>query len=614
MPEQPKIRPQQAKTGQTPMRSVVGDVLRLARPYFTAREASGLRLSRLDLSTVSERVVAWTMLALILSINVAQVGVGVLLNQWNGRFYTALQSRNLATFTAELGSFALLAAAFICLAVYELYLTQGLVLRWRAWMTHHFVSKWMVDGVHYRMRLAGDRADNPDQRIAEDVQQFASGSLTIVVQLFSAVLSLVAFAVVLWGLSVGFSYKVGSFDLATIPGYLVWMSLIYAVAGTIGTHLIGRPLVKLDAERQRREADLRFGLARLRENAEPVALLRGESAERDDLARRFQGVYNTLAIMRRRKLLTFFTAGYQQVSVVVPFLLLSPAYFSSAMALGTLTQTSGALGNVQGSLSVFVGLYTILADYRAVVLRLTGFAQAIGHATSAEVAALSTSLRGASLLRLTNYVVSDHQRRARVIVPYLEVRAGERILIMGPSGAGKTTLLRALAGLWPYVSGRSELPDGVRRIVVPQSPYLPWTSLRAAVSYPEADAFSDTEVSGALGAVQLGHLVGRLSEVAPWQRILSAGEAQRLAFARLLLQKPGLVFLDEATSAVDETMEAQLYRTLRQLLPDVAIISIGHRSSLGPLHDCTLMLELDDEGSYRLSHRKPAHSEPNLAA
>lgn len=579
-------------------------VSRLAKPYFRSEQPSRFRFGRFDLGRLSEKWVARSLLAIILAINVAQVGLSVLLNQWNGRFYNALQAKDLAAFSRELGIFAALAAIFIVLAVYELYLTQWLVLRWRTWLTHSFLDRWTDGAVHYRMRLSGDRADNPDQRIADDIQMFAANTLGIGVQLFSSFLSLAAFAVVLWGLSSSFPLKLGGYELSVIPGYLVWLSFLYAALGTFLAHAIGRPLADLNAEQQRREANFRFGLVRLRENAEPVALMSGEAAERRDLTGRFTGIIdNTLSIMRRRKLLTFFSAGYQQVSVVAPFLLLSPAYFSGGIGLGSLTQTAGALGNVQGSLSIFVSLYAALAEYQAVVARLSGFDEAISQASRSHSPMTSEAMSGSGGhgIRLHDVVVRRSDGTILLRVPELEARSGDHILISGPTGAGKTTALRALAGLWPHASGRFDRAPENKIALLPQHPYIPWMPLRDALLYPERSTSSDdARVAEALRAVGLEPLIARLDDSAPWHRTLSGGEAQRLAFARLLLQAPSVVFLDEATSAVDEDTERMLYAALNRELPSAVIVSIGHRASLAKLHSRIAILRADRGEGYVL--------------
>ncbi|OJU26221.1 MAG: hypothetical protein BGN89_06880 [Alphaproteobacteria bacterium 64-6] len=592
-------------TPKVSIRASLRDAWKLAIPYFVTRDASGLRIGRLDLSRVQERWIAGALLGLVLALNVAQVGVSVLVNQWNGRFFNALQVKSLPAFTTELGIFSILATIFVILAAYELYITQLLVLRWRTWMTNRLLERWTNGPIHYRLRLRGDEADNPDQRIAEDVQQFASGTLAIGVQLFSSALSLVAFAGVLWGLSAGFPLRIFNFELSSIPGYLVWLALAYAIAGTALAHWIGRPLATLDAVRQRREADFRFGLVRLRENAEPVAMLGGETVERNELRSRFSLVYeNTMALLKRRKMLTWFTAGYQQFSVVAPFLLLSPAYFAGNLGLGVLTQTSGALGSVQDNLSIFVGLYTTIADYSAVVSRLSGFDRSLALVAKASDTGVTRRATMKSGIRITDLVVNQVCGKPLLSVPSLEARPGDHLLLTGPSGIGKTTLLRALAGSWPHASGTFEMAPGCRIMLMPQQPYIPWGTLNAALAYPRSAPICPEATKRYLQSAGLGHLIERLHEVAPWHRILSIGEAQRLSLVRAMLASPDVLFLDEATSAVDESTEQQLYALLSSALPAAIIVSVGHRANLQGLHDRYFAVARDSAGIPELQERQ----------
>jgi len=567
--------------------STLATIWRLAAPYFYSEDRRAGRL----------------LLIAVITAELSLVAINVMLNQWNNRFYNALQDRNWDAFVHELLFFCVLAGAYILIAVYRVYLTQWLQIRWRQWMTKSYLSHWLDAANHYRMQLLGDAADNPDQRIAEDIQLFVDRTLTISVGLLSSIVTFVSFVVILWTLSVAAPLHLFGSEW-NIPGYLVWAALIYAVLGTVLTHLIGWPLVGLNFLQQRYEADFRFNLVRVRENAEQIALLKGEPAETNRLLERFgRVVANWLLIMTRTKKLTFFTYGYSQVSVVFPFVVVSPAYFAGKMQLGGLTQTASAFNSVQTSLSFFIDTYRSLAEWRAVIQRLDGFglsvvaaqaaahtppvieAEPVGDGPAVELSSLAVNLPSGVPL-----VSSDNIKLPR----------GEPVLFSGPSGSGKSTLFRAIAGIWPFGSGRVVVPKDARLMRLPQRPYFPVGTLAAAVTYPAADGTYDREqMRQAIDAVGLPALAQRLDEEAHWNRMLSLGEQQRLGIARALLQKPDFLFLDEATASLDEPSEAALYRLIQDRLPGAAIISIGHRSTLAAFHRRRLALERE-AGGYRL--------------
>lgn len=568
-------------------------VWRLAAPYFRSEDRRAGR----------------ALLAAVIVIELAIVAITVLINQWNNRFYNALQERNWDSFVFELLLFCALAAAYILLAVYQLYLNQWLQIRWRRWMTDQYLLHWLEGSNHYRMQLLGDAADNPDQRIADDINLFIDRGLTIGLGLLNSVVTLGSFVAILWGLSEQAPLHIGGTPV-TIPGYLVWAALLYAAVGTALTHLIGRPLIGLNFRQQRYEADFRFNLVRVRESGEQIALLGGETAERARLLDRFAALMgNWYAIMSRQKKLTFFTAGFNQVSTIFPFVVVSPAYFAGAVNLGGLMQTASAFGSVQQALSFFVTSYRSLAEWKAVVDRLAGFDASIAAgralATGTDTIALA-SRDNAGGIAAERLDVRLPGGTALVAAHDLMLPAGGRVLVNGPSGSGKSTLFRALAGVWPFGDGTVAVPAGSRVMVLPQRPYLPVGTLAAAVCYPALpDAFSRERIAEVLAAVGLGALTGRLDEEAHWGRTLSLGEQQRVAVARAILQEPDYLLLDEATASLDETSEAALYGLLREKLPGAALISIGHRSTLDALHDRKLVLERDGDG-HRLREREPA--------
>jgi len=575
----------------------IRQITKLADPFFETRDEGVIHLPFGRSIRMQERFIAHGLLYILLAINIAQVLATVLLNQWNNRFYTALQQRAEATFWVELQYFTIVAFLWVILAVYELYLTQYTQMRWRRWMTGRMTGHWLDEGGHYRMRLAGNQADNPDQRIAEDIRMFTENTLALMIRFFSAILSLYAFVLILWGLSASFKYNVLGFDLESIPGYLVYAALFVAVFGTVCAHLIGRKLIGINFLRQRYEADFRYNLVRVRENDEQIALLKGEQAEGQGLANRFAKVVsNWFDYMKYTKRLTWFTSFVNQGSIIFPFVLLAPAYFSGAVQLGSLTQTAGAFGRVESALLIFTNLYASLADYKSVVDRLTGFDRSAETARRQPDPAIATEKNG-NVLKLSNLSVALPDGKVLVSAPDLTVNPGDRVLVTGPSGSGKSTLFRAIAGIWPHGSGTVSSPSGADIMLLPQRPYFPVASLRDAVTYPaERGAYSDAEIVAALEAVNLAALTTRLDEEAAWHQILSGGEQQRLALARALLSKPDWLFLDEATAAIDEAGEANLYKAICDLLPNATIVSIGHRSTLVNFHDRRVHLVMDETG------------------
>jgi vitamin B12/bleomycin/antimicrobial peptide transport system ATP-binding/permease protein len=552
--------------------STLATVWRIASPYFSSEDRWPGRI----------------LLASVIAIELSIVGITVLLNEWNARFYNALQDRDWNAFVYQLGYFSVIAAAFILLAVYQLYLNQWLQIRWRRWLTQVYLKDWLAGSTHYRMQLQGDAADNPDQRIADDLAQFIQLTLTIGLQILNSTVTLGSFSFILWGLSAAAPLPLFGTTL-TIPGYLVWAALIYAVFGTMLTHLIGRRLVPLNFQQQRYEADFRFNLVRVRENSEQIALLHGNDAERERLLGRFANVVgNWYALMARQKKLTFFTAGYSQAAVVFPFIMVSPAYFSNLMQLGGLMQTANAFGQVQNSLSVFVTLYRSIAEWRAVIQRLHGFEQSVAAARQLSVTppVIEVTRTDKQAVSFKDLVVRLPKGVPLVNVNDVSIGVGEQVLVTGPSGTGKSTFFRALAGVWPFGQGRVELPKNARVMILPQRPYFPIATLGASVAYPaEPGEYDSGKVAELIAAVGLPALAERIDEEAHWNRMLSLGEQQRLGIARALLHAPDYLFLDEATASLDEAAEAALYRLLEARLPHATIVSIGHRATLAAFHE-----------------------------
>ena len=568
------------------MASTIATIWRLSIPYFNSEERWPGRM----------------LLAAVIVMELALVGLNVVLNLWYKYFYDALQNRNWNAFVSLILFFCAFAAVYIVLAVYKTYVNQWLQIRWRRWMTQNYLERWLHAANHYRMQLLGDAADNPDQRIAEDVKSFVDSALSIVIGILSSVVSFCSFVVILWSLSEEAPLHLFGAE-STIPGYLVWAALIYAAIGTALTHLIGWRLIPLNFQQQRFEADFRFNLVRTRENSEQIAALGGDAAERDEHLGRFQPVIaNWLAIMQRTKLVNFFAAGYAQVSVIFPYIVVSPAYFAGVVQLGDLMQTGSAFDNVRTALSYFISNYQSIAEWRAIMDRLSGFDQAIeaSRAVAHASPSIEVERRSGAEFAAEQLDVRLPDGEPIVTADYIEFAPGERVLITGPSGSGKSTLFRAIAGIWPFGSGRVQVPADAKIMLIPQRPYFPLAPLAAAVSYPaKADTFDDARVAEALVAVGLSDLVPRLREEEHWNRMLSLGEQQRLAIARALLHAPNYLFLDESTASLDEAAEAAIYRLLQERLKGATIVSIGHRSTLRAFHMRHIEL-VGEAGAYRL--------------
>jgi putative ATP-binding cassette transporter len=566
------------------MGPVLRDAWMLSVPYFRSEEKWS----------------AITLLVATIALNLALVGMTVVLNFWNGAFFDSIQTKDWHSFIqliflykrtphGFLPGFCSIAVVYILVAVYATFLSQWLQIRWRRWLTRKYLDDWMGDRTYYRMSLTarpgGEGTDNPDQRISDDLSLFVTNTLSLGLDLMSSVVTIFSFLGILWALS-------GSITLlgVTIPGYMVWVALIYAVVGTWLTHLIGRPLARLSFNQQRVEADFRFALMRLRENTEGVALYSGETEERGELSTRFAGVVeNWWQIMRRTKSLNMLTTGYGQVSGIFAIVVAAPRYFSGAIALGVLTRISDGFGQVQTGLSWFVNNYANLAAWSATVERLGTFKRSIDEARAHAHEGPRKLLEGqdvvlddVSLFLPSGKMLMENAR--------LRLRPGESIVITGASGTGKSTLFRALAGIWPYASGTITLPAG-SSLFLPQRPYLPLGTLHRAATYPgDSTTISEAELTATMTDCGLAHLLPQMEERRNWTQALSGGEQQRLAIVRALLLKPDWLFLDEATANLDPEAEAALYELLRTRLPTTTLISIAHRDSVARMHDRRLVV------------------------
>ena len=543
------------------------------------------------------------LLAAVIALNLAIVYLLVRINDWYRVFYDALQAYDWAAFWPLVGEFTVLAMLNIFISVYAIYLRQMLTIYWRTWMTEQYLTRWMRGQIYYRLQVLHSDTDNPDQRISEDINQFVTLTLTLLIGMLRQLTTLGAFAIVLWNLSGVLTVPIGSSEF-TIYGYMFWLSLLYSGLGTLCAHLVGRKLIRLNFDQQRYEADFRFNMMRVRENSESIAFYRGEFAESVGFKERFANVIkNYWELMRRTKLLNFYTNGYAQLAIIFPLLMAAPRYYAGEIALGGLMQTLTAFGRVQDALSFFVESYDSVAQLAAVVQRLGGFTEHMEDAARVTGEIARTETADTDLV-LDDLTVMLPDGTALLTGCTLTVPHGSHVLVTGVSGAGKSTFLRALAGIWPYGGGRAALPRGARRLFLPQRPYLPLGTLRRALFYPRTATGTDAETTRVLGLVGLAHFAARLDDADDWSRILSLGEQQRLAFARILLMRPAWIFLDEATSALDEPRERALYDILCRELPAASIISVGHRSTLFAVHDTELHLS-NKTYTYREIHHEP---------
>jgi vitamin B12/bleomycin/antimicrobial peptide transport system ATP-binding/permease protein len=534
-----------------------------------------------------EKVTAYAILLGVIALTLGMVYMNVQINRWQNVFFNALHDKDQRELYYQLLRFLLLAGLWVVMSVYAQYLTQMLQIRWRRWLTEDFLQQWLSDRAYYRMQFAGRPTDNPDQRIAEDLRNFVEQGSALTLGLLNASVTLISFVGILWTLSGTLTLQWGSVHLA-ISGYVVWVAVLYAFIGNWTAHLIGKPLVELNFSRQHVEADFRYNLVRFRETMEGVAFYRGEGGELRGFRARFASIFgNWWDIMRRQKQLTWFTAGYGQLAVVVPFAVAMPRYLSGALALGGLMQTVNAFGYVRESLSWFMNAYVAFAGWKAAADRLTTFRSAMSTAHEEQRSAPGIEVVSGSGTGLQlDAVELSRPTGAPLLVPVtLKIEPKSRILVNGPSGSGKSTLLRAIAGIWPFGHGVIRTPRRFDALFLPQRPYFPLGTLREAVCYPSApDAYGDDEIDAALHSVGLSRLTAQLDRSALWSEELSGADQQRIGFARALLQRPAWLFCDEATSNLDDASQDALYQLLSRKLPNTTIVTIAGREELAAHH------------------------------
>lgn len=554
-------------TVKLPERTDWRAVWRLIKPYWSSED----------------KWKAYGLLVAVVALVLGMVYLNVLFNAWNRDFYNALENKNYPVFKAQLWRFSYLAFIYIAIAIYRVYLAQWLEIRWRTWVTRQYLDEWLANQAYYRIEQTRT-ADNPDQRIAEDLNSLTSGTLSLALGLLSSVVTLVSFIGILWSVSGPLSFMLGG-HAWTIPGYMVWFAIAYAGIGSALVWWIGKPLVRQNVEQQRYEADFRFGLVRIREHAEAIALYRGEEQEHGQASRRFEWIRgNWWSIMHTTKRLNVASNFYSQFAVIFPFLVGAPRYFAGSITLGGLMQISSAFGQVQDALSWFINAFSSLASWKASVNRLAGFHAAVS-AARLQTSGIAVARNNVGAILLDRVTLQLPTGPALTGPLSTDIRAGQRILVAGPSGCGKSTLFRAIAGIWPYGAGSIEIPNAARLLFLPQKSYLPIGTLRAAIAYPAAeDAYKDLAIRHYLGLCRLPHLMDKLDESDNWSQRLSPGEQQRVAFVRVLLTRPEVLFLDEATSALDPATEESLYELVLQELPDAAVVSIAHREIVAKYH------------------------------
>lgn len=537
-----------------------------------------------------EKKKAFFLLGCIIVLTLGVVYMLVLLNQWNNSFYSALQNYDAKKIFDELIHFSWLAAIYILLAVYSYYLQQTLILNWRRWLTTRFIDIWLQNKTYYNLQMFGKDTDNPDQRISEDVRQFVEMTLSFGIGILKAFCTFASFVVILYNLSGSLSFTFMG-KTWTINGYMLWASLLYSVIGTYIIHIVGRKLVKINFIQQKYEADFRFSMIRLRESAESVAFYRGEAQEGSVFKQRFKMLLdNFWKLVNKQKQLVFLNSGYSQIAIIFPFVVAMNRYLTKEVTLGGLMQVASAFGRVQDSLSYFVDMYSSIAQWQAVVMRLTCFGHHMHDVYQQAERFHVERFAAADVVEVNNMQINLPDGKPLLENISFTLHPGHNVLIKGVSGSGKSTLLRAISGIWPFVDGKIFLPERDKLMFIPQKSYLPLGTLRAALNYPGNKPIDDTELIYLMDLCQIGYLKDKLDLEADWSHVLSVGEQQRLAFVRAHIQQPQWLFLDEATSALDEDTEANMYSLLQERLQQTTVVSVGHRSTLNKYHELVLRL------------------------
>lgn len=546
----------------------------LARPYWSSSEKF--------------KSIAW--LSLIILLSVLEVYMSVRLNKWNVTFYNAIQNYDKPAFLKALFQGTYIILLYVLTMLLGYYFNSILEIKWRKWLTHFYLDNWFTSKAYYKVRFTKTRLENPDQRISEDIKEFINLTLSLSLGLFRSVMSMGSFVVILWGLSGNFKFNLFNYHFY-IPGYMVWIAILYAFLGTYITFKIGQPLIKLTYEQQMYEADFRYNLVRVREHAEHIVSYKGDAAEKKIITKDFDNIVgNFMQSLRRNLKINMFNFVYMQVSNIVPTIISAGRYFSKEITLGNMMQINSAFGQLQFSIAYFVFAYSSVANWRAVTDRLLGFRDTVQDVNNLSELAILTHNKNYLEIKNLRITLPNGQL---LIKNFSQIfNSGDRVLINGPSGMGKTTLLKAINGLWPYVDGNIYQMPNLNSLFIAQKPYIPRANLKEAICYPKTTNLpSDTEVKQILMQCKLTHLVDKLYDICNWSNQLSLGEQQKIAFGRILINKPDIIYLDEITSALDEKTEKELYNKVINSLASSLIISIGHRSTLLNLHTKVINIE-----------------------
>jgi putative ATP-binding cassette transporter len=545
---------------------------------------------------------AWGLLLTTIVLNVGIVFVNLYLNHWQGDFYHQLQYYNYAGFIRTLLDFSLIGGVYIIISACQVFFQMMLQMRWRQWMTLHYLQNWLHDKTYYYMNNLLHSTDNPDQRISEDIHLLVSNTLSLFLGLLKQMATLITFIMVLWQLSGNLCFTVNQTSV-TIYGYLVWAALGYSIIGTCLITRVGRPLVKLNVIQQGYEADFRYALVRFRENDESIALYNGEAAEKNNFMSIFHNIYTNYGkIMITSKNITWLTASYSQVSIVFAFLMASPRYFNNEIQLGQLFEISGAYWYVHSALSYIIDSFSKIAEWQSILIRLKQFTQNMNKAQlllkTTQDLTIHHSINDSFMAK--NLSIQCPRKETLLKNLSLQLTPKDNILITGPSGSGKSTLLKTLTGIWPFSQGTIAHPPKEKVILVPQKSYIPVRTLYHVLLYPNLRTpITRLSMQKTLRMCQLSFLTDQLDQENNWGKILSLGEQQKLAIARAILHKPDWLLLDEATSSLDKETELYMYALLQKSLPKTVLISVGHQDALKKFH--TLNLELDGLGSWQLS-------------